>query len=546
MRFTTSASALLVLAGSVLAQGGPPPPPPPLGNPITADKALLGKALFFDEQLSSTRLTACATCHINGAGGGDPRSLGNAASRNPGPDGLLGTPDDVVGSLGVVESNADGSYRSTTFFGLAQQVTTRQAPTMINAAFFPNAMFWDGRADGVFEDPLTGVVLLNGGAALESQAAGPPTSTAEMGHVGRDWSDVAARVAAAKPLDLASNLPADLSAFVSGKSYPQLFQQAFGTADVTPARIAMAIATYERTLLAFQTPFDAFQQGAPGALTPQQLLGQQIFTGPGRCIVCHGGPVQSDGLFHYIGVRPQTDDLGRFNVTNNPADRGAFKTPTLRNVELTAPYFHNGRFDTLEQVVDFYDRGGDFTAPNKPPAIAPIGLTAVEKAALVAFLRAFTDERVRNELPPFDRPTLYGESTRVPQLYGAGTHGTNGFVPRMVALEPPRIGNANLTLGVEGGFGNHQAILAVSPNADAAGTLFQGATLYIGLTGGVQLHRIAHMEGTGPGNGFDSVNLSLPLDPNLIGSRLFAQWFVFDLGAPVRFSASEAAAIEIF
>ena len=553
MRVSLHALSLILFSTSLLAQGGPPPPPPgggpappPPGNPITAEKALLGKALFWDEQLSSTGLTACATCHIPSAGGQDPRSFHNPLSENPGPDGLFGTPDDVAGSIGVIESAADGSYLSSTAFGLRPQVTGRQAPTMINSAFFPQALFWDGRADGSFEDPLTGAVIFPAGAAIERQVAGPPTSSAEMGHVGRDWAAVAAKIASSRPLDYASQIPADLSSFIAGRSYPDLFNQVFGSPDVTPVRIIFAIATYERTLLSLQSRFDDFVAGVPGAFTMQEQMGLQNFNGPGQCNLCHVGQVQSDGLFHYIGVRPQNEDLGRFNVTGNPADRGRFKTPSLRNVELTAPYFHNGRFDTLEEVVEFYDRGGDFNGPNLDPRIVPLGLTPGQKAALVAFLKTLTDDRVRNELPPFDRPLLYTESSHLPPHYGAPTPGTGGFSPRMVALEPPRIGNDNLTLGVEHGLGGNQAILAISHSQDLGGTVFQGSTLHIGLTGGVQLHRIQHLSGTGAGGGYGSVSLDVPLDFSLLGTSVYAQWFVFDLGAPVRFSASDAVEISYY
>ncbi len=544
MRTLHSLLALTLFTGPLLAQTSPPPPPP--GNPITAEKVLLGKALFWDEQLSSTGLTACATCHIPGAGGEDPRSAGNLLSVHPGPDGIEGTADDIAGSLGVVESAADGSYLSSTSFGLRRQVTGRQSPTMINAAFFPDALFWDGRADGSFEDPLTGQVILPSGAALESQAAGPPLSSAEMGHVGRDWADVAQRIATAEPLGLASQLPADLATFVSGRDYPALFQLTYGTPEVTPVRIIMAIATYERTLISLQSPFDDFLAGNQSALTPQEQMGLQIFNGIGLCNGCHSGPVQSDGAFHYIGLRPRNEDLGQYEVTGFNGDRGRFKTPSLRNVELRGPYFHNGQSATLMEVVEFYNRGGDFDAPNKDPRITPLGLNLPQRQALVAFMLSLTDERVRNELPPFDRPLLYSESNHTPNIYGGATPGTGGFQPRMVALEPPRIGNDNMTIGVEHGFGGHPAILAISATPDFAGTVFQGATLHIGLTGGVQLHRIPQLNGTQPGEGFSSVNIDVPLDFSLLGSSIYAQWFVFDAGAPQRFSASRAAQISFF
>jgi len=547
MRIISSLCLSLTIVTTAAAQGGPPPPPPPAGNAITPQKIQLGKALFWDEQLSSTGTSACASCHIPTAGGSDPRTVGGPASTNPGPDGDFGTPDDIFGSPGVPKSEADGSYILDEFFGLRPQVTGRKSPTMINAAYSPNVLFWDGRADGSFEDPITGVTLLATRAALENQAAGPPTSDVEMAHFGADWSAVVARIEAVTPLALASDLPGDLAAFINGRTYPQLFADAFGTPGVSAARICMAIATYERTLIAVDAPFDAFIAGQPGALTQQEAQGFQIFTGPGRCIVCHGGPLFTDNNFHYTGVRPPGEDLGRFLIDNDPGHRGSFKTPTLRNVELRAPFFHNGRFASLEEVVAFYNRGGDFDAPNKAPAVAPIGLNAQQRAALVAFLRRpLTDPRVQDGSPPFDGPTLYGQSTNQPTFYGVPTAGTGGFVPNIVAIEPPKLGNTNMTVAVEGGLGGAPALFAVDLVADEQGTLFYGARLHLARTGALHLYRAGTLDGVGPGNGYESVMLDVPNDPTLLGTSLFGQWVILDAGAPGRFSMSRGVRFNWF
>ena len=140
----------------------------------------------------------------------------------------------------------------------------------INAAY-ASSLFWDGRALQVFRDPLTNAVVLASGAALESQILGPPVNSTEMGHVGRDWNDVAKRIAASKPLALAPSIPSALTTWIAARSYPELFTEAFGTSEVTPTRIAMAIATYERTLYSNQTPFDS------GSLTAAEIRGQQVF-----------------------------------------------------------------------------------------------------------------------------------------------------------------------------------------------------------------------------------------------------------------------------
>src|SRR5436189_4803520 len=125
----------------------------------------------------------------------------------------------------------------------------RKAPSYLNASYSaPNGIFWDGRALDAFHDPLTNTVLLPEAAALESQATFPPVASSEMGHLDRDWTQVAARIQASKPLALATNIPPGLAAWIGNRTYPELFEDAFGTLDVTPARIAMAIATHERTL----------------------------------------------------------------------------------------------------------------------------------------------------------------------------------------------------------------------------------------------------------------------------------------------------------
>ncbi|MCB9397990.1 MAG: hypothetical protein H6510_09250 [Acidobacteria bacterium] len=429
---------LILFSSLVLAQGGPPPPgplgPPPVpaGNPITTAKANLGKTLFWEEQLSSTRTVACGTCHQPASGGSDARS-GSINSLNPGPDGVFQTPDDIIGSPGVPLHEASGTYTWSDAFGIYEQVTGRKSPSAVNSAYAPR-LFWDGRATGTFRDPLTNAVVINNGAALESQVLGPPVSSAEMAHQSRNWQQVADQIASATPLVLAESIPNDLANWLADRGYPALFEEAFGSTEVTPTRIAMAIATYERTLVSDQTPLDADASGVPNALTQQERRGRNVFV-QNDCAQCHAGPLLTDNNFHYIGVRPVNDDLGRFNETGNNQDRGAFKTPGLRNVAQRSHFFHNGRFQTLQEVIDFYDRGGDFNAPNKDPRIRPRNMTANQKADLLAFLtRPLTDLRVANEQAPFDRPTLFSESNRVPQISGSGKAARAGLVPCRLPL----------------------------------------------------------------------------------------------------------------
>ena len=389
-------------------------PPEPADNPVTATKAYLGKALFWDEQLSSTKTVSCGTCHRPSAGGSDPRSLlSDPTSLNPGPNGIFGDDDDIVGSKGVPTNNSDGSYNFDSVFGQDDQVTGRLAPSYLNSMYTRQGLFWDGRALDEFRDPITNAVVVSQRGGLESQAAGPPVSGVEMGHSTRDWNEIASQILAAKPLALASDVPTALETWINGRTYPELFEEAFGTSDVTPARILLAIGTHERTLFSDRTKLDRVLYNID-TLTPMETMGRNVYINS-SCNVCHGGPLLSNNDYHNIGVRPQSDDAGRFDVTGVEFDRGAFKTPILRNVELRPVYMHNGRFETLDSVVEFYNRGGDHDATNiDRQFIRQLNLNQQQRNALVAFMRTFTDPRVANELPPFDRPTLYSETDRVP------------------------------------------------------------------------------------------------------------------------------------
>src|SRR6185503_8318885 len=221
--------------GNINGPGPLNPPPQPAGNPVTATKAYLGKTLFWDEQLSSTGTVACGTCHFASNGGSDSRSaVGSARARNAGPDGVLNTPDDVFASPGVISNNADGTYSFAPIYGFHEQVTGRKSRSYIDAGFSPNALFWDGRATGTFSDPIGGAVVLPNGAALESQVLGPPVSSTEMANTNRSWVDVASRVANSSPLALSPSVPVGLRDWINGRSYAELFQEAFGSSDVTP------------------------------------------------------------------------------------------------------------------------------------------------------------------------------------------------------------------------------------------------------------------------------------------------------------------------
>ncbi|CAN5588397.1 hypothetical protein BH10ACI1_BH10ACI1_08940 [soil metagenome] len=512
------------------------PPPVPAGNEITAAKEYLGKTLFWDEQLSSTNTVSCGTCHQSSAGGSDTRT--GATTVNPGPDNIFNNADDIFGSAGVPQNNLNGTYSLNPLFGFKVQVTGRKAPSYLNAAYSPNGIFWDGRALDTFRDPLTNVIVLASGASLESQVLGPPLSAAEMAHGGRNWTQVASRVAVSKPLALASRIPVALQTWINGRNYPQLFEEAFGTSDVTPARIAMAIATHERSLFSDQTPLDkAVTQIAP--LTTQEEFGRELFIAV-QCSNCHSDALLADHNFHNIGVRPQNEDLGRAIVTGLDADKASFKTPNLRNLELRAPYMHNGRFATIEEVVEFYNRGGDFDAPNiDHNLIRPLNMNAEQKAGLVAFLkRPLTDPRVVAELPPFDRPTLYTQTNRVPQITGTGIAGAGGIIPKITAIEPPYVGNPSFTVGVSNALGGANAVLAIDDNDPGSSTIPQSGT-FARLT--------LQLSGSGAGNGYGSISLTtLANSPQFVGRTFYGRWYVTDASAASGFSVTPAFRFTVF
>ena len=509
----------------------------PAQNPLTNAKIKLGETLFWEEQLSITGTVACGTCHRGFGGGADPRTaLAGADSRSPGPDAVFGGADDIGGSLGVPAHSLDGTYLSTAAFGLDAQVGTRRAMSAIDAAYSP-LLFWDGRAGNSFTDPDTNTVLIPQGAALENQALGPLLNNVEMAYSGAASASIGQRLDSAQPLALATNVPAALQTWIAGRRYPALFQEAFGTSERSAAHIAMAIASYERTLVATQTPFDAQNGGTPNSLTAQEQRGQQVFVA-NDCAACHAGALLSDNQFHYDGVRPVTDDLGRFVQTGNNPDRGAFRTPSLRNAALRGPYMHNGRLATLADVVEFYNRGGDFTAPNKDPRVRPRNLNTQQKADLVAFIgRPFVDPRAAAETAPFDRPTLFTESDRAPHLIGSGVAGSGALIPQIGAVEPPLLGNRNFTVAVTNALGAATATLVVShTDPGIAATLPGGDFASLDIT----------LSGSGAGNGYASVNVDLGDNPVLLGQTLYGRFYIADPSAPNQLAITPAFTITVF
>ncbi len=244
--------------------------------------------------------------------------------------------------------------------GIHGQVGNRKPPTVINAVY-NRTQFWDARA-----------------ATLEEQAAGPLMNPVEMGMT---------------PALVVSTLSA-----IPG--YQVLFRKAFGDPVVNMERVTEAIATFEKTVVSGNSAYDRFVAGDRGAMSPSQIRGIAVFR-EGRCNACHEGKAFSNSAMANLGVgtdKPQPDP-GRFAITHDEQDWGRFKTPGLRDVALRAPYMHDGSLKTLEDVVEFYDKGG---IPNRnlDNRIRPLHLTAEKKADLVAFLRSLNGEGWQDATAP--------------------------------------------------------------------------------------------------------------------------------------------------
>ena len=247
-----------------------------------------------------------------------------------------------------------------TSVGVSGERGGRQSPTVYNTAF-NLFQFWDGRA-----------------GSLEEQAIGPIHNPVEMAETHDNVVPKIGKI----------------------KGYQELFQKVFGT-GVSLQGIAEAIAAFERTIISTNSSFDKFVLGDSQAMGEDAQHGMAVFKGKGRCILCHNGSNFTDNQFHNTGVPqvgPMEEDLGRYEVTRRDADKGAFKTPTLRSIIETAPYMHDGAFKTLEEVVDFYDKGGNAN-PNLDRRIKPLALSPQEKTDLIAFLKALTGEPIPFEFP---------------------------------------------------------------------------------------------------------------------------------------------------
>lgn len=321
----------------------------PVDNKMTDERVALGRKLFFDKRLSADGTVACATCH------------------------------DVERSFTDLRNASEG---------IGGKVGRRNAPTTMNAALL-GSQFWDGRA-----------------ATLEAQAVLPITNPIEMG----------------QPTPAAA-----VAAIENDAEYQKMFQAAYGR----PANmddIGRAIAAFERTMIFLDAPFDRYVAGDAAAMSADAVAGWRLFNGKARCVTCHPisvvNPIGSDNRFHNIGVSARAlnfdalaktalallaeDDsmakidqlaletdanqLGRFVVTRNYSDVGAFRTSQMRNVGITGPYMHDGTLQTLWDVMDHYNKGGEPHA-YLDGGIEPLALTEAEIDQVVAFMFALTDVR---------------------------------------------------------------------------------------------------------------------------------------------------------
>ncbi len=249
--------------------------------------------------------------------------------------------------------------------GVGFKLGGRNSPTVINR-LFSDVQFWDGRAKD-----------------LEEQAHGPLINPVEMAMP--NHNEVVKRVKA-----------------VAG--YAPLFEKAFGSREINMTRIAQAIASYERTVVSGNSPFDRYSAGDKDAMSAAAVRGMELFNGAANCKVCHAGFNFTDESYHNLGVgmTKAKPDLGRFEQSKAESEKGAFKTPTLRNVAQTAPYMHDGSEATLRDVVEFYNKGGNANAWLSKEVKA-LQLTATQVDDLVAFLEALTGD-VNNAQPPTSMP----------------------------------------------------------------------------------------------------------------------------------------------
>lgn len=314
----------------------------PENNPTTKQGVFLGRMLFYETKLSSSKTISCASCHQQ--------------------------------KLAFTDGKAFSS-------GINDMPTKRSSMSLANLLWVRN-FFWDGRAKG-----------------LEEQAKFPLNDPHEMGNY----------------------LEKAVKELQKTKEYPPLFAAAFGTSEINPEKITKAIAQFERTLISANSNYDKYLRGEYNP-TKEELKGMELFLNspvPSKnirgadCAQCHGTPKMYMELFHNNGLDSEPKDIGREELTGMSNDRGRFRVVTLRNIALTAPYMHDGRFKNLEEVLDHYN---EHISPNRSLSITlkdrsnnlngkSLGLTASEKSEIISFLKMLTDSTFITN-PKFSDPHL--------------------------------------------------------------------------------------------------------------------------------------------
>lgn len=533
---------LLLVANEGHAQliGQWPTAATPPGNRLNKGRVLLGKILFWDEQLSADRTVSCGTCHFPEAGGNDA----NGGVRHPGADGIFGTADDIFGSPGVVRQSQTGDYVHDPIFGVNRLVTGLNAPTPIGSAFF-EALFWDKRATSPFKfENGTTVPGFAVNAALESQAVGPPVSPVEMGHDGIVWSEIEQKLGALKPLALATQIPPSIPSSFLSRTYRRLFLKVFGPILVgspitSRERIAMAMAAYMRTLTPDRAPIDGGVQN----LTPAQQNGFNLFVNGGNCAACHSvNGLSTDPSGNFTDSNDNLLSDGALHNIGLPNHSRAVKTPTLRNVGLRKRLFHSGQSASLRDAMS--------TQYNNPAAAPFVRfnplLTPAQARDVVDFLaHALTDPRVASASFPFDRPRLRSESVPFGRnQFGSGSPGTGGFIPVIISNAPEKIGNTDWKVGVGHGLGG-STVVPIGSRAAQPGQVINGVPVEIDLSQATVFPAL-QLSGTTPGEGTATLKIALPNDPSLVGTPFFIQFFCVDSQAVGGLAASPAARFRFF
>ncbi|MFH6602182.1 cytochrome-c peroxidase [Maribacter algicola] len=331
----------------------------PENNPATFEKETLGKLLFFDPVLSGNKDVACASCHHPSTGYAEfldlsigPNSQGLGSKRG------FKVPNDIP----FVKRNA--------------QTVVNSAFNGIDASYRYNpedaTMFWDGRAK-----------------SLEKQALEPIKAFEEMRGHGFNEDDILEEV-----VNRLEEIP----------EYRKLFKEAFGSGPITIDNMAKAIAAFERTLVTNNSRFDKYMRGDDDAILLSEKEGFELFKKVG-CVNCHNGPMFSDYKMHVLGV-PENSKLGY--VDGGVMDTFAFRTPTLRNLRFTAPYMHNGSFQNLKRVLEFYEdisngksRNINIPPANFDPLVRELKLTVKDMSLIISFLNTLNDENFDQEIPGF-------------------------------------------------------------------------------------------------------------------------------------------------